>query len=312
MRTAGFIAFALGLALCGPASALELELPASATAQADEYAELDSYDLPLGPYADGQLPVESVEGRVTKQSWRVETQGLTSLQLLAPLRDQLLAAGYDILFECDTLDCGGFDFRFETEVLPAPSMHVDMGDFRFLAARNGSGDHLGLLVSRSTNAGFIQLIRVAETTLTATATNGASSQQPALTETAAPPSDTIGRLIARGHVVLSDLTFETGSSALNGGSYASLEALAAFLRENPDRRIALVGHTDAVGTLESNVALSKKRAASVLERLVSDYGAPRGQMTAEGMGYLAPIAPNQTEEGREANRRVEAVLLNTD
>ena len=191
-------------------------------------------------------------------------------------------------------------------------MHVDMGDFRFLAARNGSGDHLGLLVSRSTNAGFIQLIRVAETTLTATATNGASSQQPALTETAAPPSDTIGRLIARGHVVLSDLTFETGSSALNGGSYASLEALAAFLRENPDRRIALVGHTDAVGTLESNVALSKKRAASVLERLVSDYGAPRGQMTAEGMGYLAPIAPNQTEEGREANRRVEAVLLNTD
>ena len=295
---------------------MELDLPESATAQADEYAELDSYDLPLGPYADGQLPVESIEGRVTKQSWRVETQGLTSLQLLAPLRDQLLAAGYDILFECDTLDCGGFDFRFETEVLPAPSMHVDMGDFRFLAARNGPGDHLGLLVSRSANAGFIQLIRVAETTLTTTITtpaaNAGSGKKPAATETAAPPSDTIGRLIARGHVVLSDLTFETGSSTLTDGAYTSLAALADFLRENPDRRIALVGHTDAVGTLENNIALSKKRAASVLERLVSDYGAPRGQMTAEGTGYLAPIAPNQTEEGREANRRVEAVLLNTD
>ena len=264
-------------------------------------------------YADGALPVQSIEGHVTRQSWRVATEGVTSLQILAPLRDQLQGAGYEILFECDTLGCGGFDFRFETEVLPAPAMHVDLGDFRFLTARIGSGDHLSLLVSHSANAGFIQLIRVTKEAQPKPATVESAMPAPTVTDTPdALPSDPIGLLVARGHVVLDDLAFETGSSSLGEGPYATLEALAAFLLDDPSRRIALVGHTDAVGRLENNISLSKKRAASVLERLAVRYGVPRGQMSAEGMGYLAPIAPNQTPEGREANRRVEAVLLNTE
>ncbi|MBR9650057.1 OmpA family protein [Thalassovita aquimarina] len=311
MRGPGFIILALGLGLCGPAGALELNLPASATALSDERTELDSYDLPIAPYAGGQMPVISLEGHVSRQSWRVATQGLTSLQLLTPLREQLQEAGYDILFECDTLGCGGFDFRFETEVLPAPSMHVDLGDFRFLSARNGPKDHLGLLVSHSANAGFIQLIRVTDTAQSIkTDTNGAALAQPSPPATV--PGDTIGLLVSQGHVVLDDLAFKTGSSTLDDRTSPSLQALADFLLENPVRRVALVGHTDAVGALDNNIALSKKRAASVLERLVSRYNVPRGQLSAEGMGYLAPIAPNQTEEGREANRRVEAVLLNTE
>lgn len=313
MRRAGFILLALGLALGGRASALDLRLPGAATALADDYAELDSYDLPVGRYENGALPVQRVEGHVTRRSWRVAAQGVTSLQLLSPLRDQLRKAGYEILFECDTLGCGGFDFRFETEVIPAPSMHVDLSDFRFLAARNGPGDHLGLLVSRSANAGFIQLIRVTEERVAEPVMAVPEKPAPIVTGSAdAPPSDPIGLLVAQGHVVLGDLAFDTGSSSLGEGPYASLEALAAFLLADPTRRIALVGHTDAVGALDTNVALSKKRAASVLERLAARYGVPRGQLSAEGMGYLAPIAPNQTPEGREANRRVEAVLLNTD
>jgi len=77
------------------------------------------------------------------------------------------------------------------------------------------------------------------------------------------------------------------------------------------RRVALVGHTDAKGGLETNVALSQRRAASVLERLAGRYKVPRVQMESNGMGYLSPVANNTTREGRDANRRVEAVLLNT-
>ena len=84
------------------------------------------------------------------------------------------------------------------------------------------------------------------------------------------------------------------------------------MRDNPVARIALVGHTDAVGALDGNIALSKRRAASVLERMVSAHGVPRERMDAEGMGYLSPVAPNTTPEGREANRRVEVILLNTE
>ncbi|QIZ82532.1 OmpA family protein [Thalassovita gelatinovora] len=306
-----FLAF--GLSLAGPAAALELQLPGAADLLADEKVDLDSYALPLGPYSDNSQWTDSVEGRVTRQSWRVAAQGMTSLQLLAPLREQLLAAGYDVLFECDTLRCGGFDFRFETEVLPAPLMHVDLGDFRFLSARHGPDDHLGLLVSRSANAGFIQLIRVVELSQNQGADTGVNVIIPGISpDKSLLSSDMTGLLVAQGHVVLDDLAFETGSSSLGEGSYASLEALSVFLNADQTRRIALVGHTDAVGNLDQNIALSKKRAASVLERLVSRYSVARGQLSAEGMGYLAPIAPNQTAAGRDTNRRVEAVLLNTD
>ncbi|WP_323784144.1 OmpA family protein [Thalassovita sp.] len=291
--------------------ALDLILPGSADLLANENVALDSYALPLGPYADGALWTDPIEGHVTRQSWRIAAQGMTSLQLLAPLREQLQQAGYEVLFECDTLDCGGFDFRFETEVLPAPLMHVDLGDFRFLSAQKEPGDYLGLLVSRSANAGFIQLIRVVQPGENPDAALNVKVAEVSA-DNVALPSDIVGLLVTQGHVVLNDLSFETGSSSLGDGNYASLEALSAFLSADPTRRIALVGHTDAVGDLNRNIALSKKRAASVLERLVSDYGAVRGQLSAEGMGYLAPIAPNQTPEGRDTNRRVEAVLLNTD
>ncbi len=61
--------------------------------------------------------------------------------------------------------------------------------------------------------------------------------------------------------------------------------------------------------LDANIALSKRRAGTVRDRLVNEYGVPPGRVAAEGMGYLAPVASNLTPEGRERNRRVEALLL---
>lgn len=291
------------------ASALELQLPQGATNLFEEHIALDGYTLPLGPFANGEMPVERLEGAIHRQSWRIGSQGLTSLQLMNPLQQQLEAAGYELLFACDTEDCGGFDFRFETEVLQAPAMHVDLSDFRFLSARRQGDDHLSLLVSRSTGAGFVQLIRVTKGTAPATKTT-----TPALPATTpvADKGDLIMELAGNGHVVLSDLNFETGSSTLGAGPFDSLSRLAAYLNADDTLRLALVGHTDAVGALDQNIALSKRRAASVLERLVSDYGVARSQLSAEGMGYLSPLGPNQTAAGRESNRRVEAVLLNTE
>ncbi len=119
-------------------------------------------------------------------------------------------------------------------------------------------------------------------------------------------------MMSHGHVVIPDLVFATGSSDLADGPNAALEALAEFLKADPSRRVALVGHTDAVGALEDNVALSRARAASVMEKLVADHGVSEDQLESNGMGYLSPVAPNTTPEGRRANRRVEAVLLNTE
>ena len=295
----------------GTSRALTLELPASSKPLAHSQSAADTYVLPTGPFDDGVLPGNALEGAVLRQSWQVVSQGLTSLQLFAPLREQLEDAGYRILFECGGAECGGFDFRFATEVLPAPDMHVDLTDFRFLAASDGAQDHLSLLVSRSSNAGYIQLIRVTPSETSAKIETAAPAQITAPTPTATPEGSVEANLTQFGHAILRDLTFETGAAALGPGPFLSLQSLADFLLADPNRKIALVGHTDAVGTLENNVALSKRRAAAVLERLVGNYGVPRSQLEAEGMGYLSPVAPNQTSEGREANRRVEVILRNT-
>jgi OOP family OmpA-OmpF porin len=94
-----------------------------------------------------------------------------------------------------------------------------------------------------------------------------------------------------------------------GHAYPSLVALAAFLAENPARRVVLVGHTDAEGGRDSNIALSEARAEAVRRHLIDVLGVNPAQLDAAGIGYLAPRATNETAGGREANRRVEVVLL---
>ena len=308
------------IGLAAPASAIDLALPGNASETARIEANPESHALAIGPVSEGAPATLEVEGRVSRTAWRVAAQGVTTLQLLQPLRDQLLAAGFEILFDCKDFTCGGFDFRYRLKVFPEPAMHVDLFDYRYLAAMRLSGgegdlvagDYVTLLVSRSANAGYLQIVQI--TPSNGTAPKSSSTGKPATSGAALPDANLplIAQLEAAGHAVLADLAFETGSSNLGPGPFASLETLAGYLLADPARRVALVGHTDAVGALDGNIALSKRRAASVLERLVEAHGVPRNQLAAEGMGYLAPIASNRNAEGREQNRRVEAVLLNTD
>ena len=295
--------------------ALELSLPGNATLSREIVKDSESYQVPIEPFSDGRIPALEVEGAFRQEVWRLETPSITTLQILDPLRSQLIDEGFDILLDCAGRECGGFDFRFATRVMPAPDMFVDLFDYRFLSARNTSDDdrssYLSILVSRSGSTGYIQVIHVnpsgiADLTIEADVYVPKASAQSGSTQPIAQA------LLQQGHVILSDLRFESGSSDLGEGPFLSLQELAAFLLSDPALRIALVGHTDTIGGLEPNGALSKRRATSVLERLATAHDVPRAQMDAEGMGYLSPIAPNLSQDGRQANRRVEAVLLNSE
>lgn len=309
--TARITLCAFGLFWATDLSALDLNLPSAASMIRENTEDAGAYRLPIGPFDEDHLPVLEVEGRITQQAWRLEAQGMTTLQIIAPLRETIQNQGYEILLDCSGPECGGFDFRFNTRVLPAPDMFVDLFDYRFLSARKAKDeakpDYLSLMVSRSGATGYVQVMHVQP--------NGGSALSITANRSlprAGPDTPLAQQLTAQGHIILSDLDFSTGSSDLGPGPFASLHALADFLKPDPARRVALVGHTDTVGALDRNIALSKRRAASVLERLVSAHDVPRAQIAAEGMGYLAPIASNLTPEGREANRRVEAVLLNAE
>ena len=300
----------------GPLFALDLELPGNSRLTGEVLRNPDSYMLPVAPFADGLLPVVEVEGRVSQQAWRVEQPNLTTLQMIRPLREQLSGVGYDIILDCGGQECGGFDFRFNTRVMAAPDMYVDLFDFRFLSARKFGADEgaaenfVSVFVSQSGGAGYVQIIHVAPDGDPDQLSIGAKPAAPVAAVGHSEP--VVKDLTVQGHVILRDLDFEIGSATLGRRHYASLEALASYLLADDDRRIALVGHTDRVGSLDDNIALSRQRAVSVLNRLVDAYDVPRDQMDAEGVGYLSPIAPNRTAEGREANRRVEAVLLDAE
>lgn len=311
----------VGLALLlavifGPAQALVPEFTAPARISEARVARASSYALPVGPFAGGTVPTETVEGAVTTTVWQVESRDVTSLDLLAPLRDQVRADGYEIRFECADVACGGFDFRFATRVVPEPAMHVDLADYRFLAAtRKGPGgvEAISILVSRSALVGFVQVIEVGPSAAPVVAPV-AEVEKPAVPDappsvTPSVPGDIGAALAARGSVVLEDVVFASGASVLAAEPIASLDALAEWLKQDATRVVVVVGHTDASGGLAGNVALGARRADAIRGRLVATLGVRGSQVAGEGVGYLAPRATNLTEEGRRLNRRVEVVLV---
>lgn len=317
-------AICLMLAAC-PDALRALEMPQGARLLYERASEFDSYALPRGPFDGETVPAQRFEGPVERRTWRLEGGSQTPLQLLAPLRDQLVISGFEILFECRGQGCGGFDFRFGTEVAPAPHMHVDIGNFRFLSAARNDNEAISLMVSRGGSGAYIQQIHVLPGTPSApdprpedeAGSAAPTPDQPAPSEPVPPEPDAaaaplIDALLAEGHAILDDLEFDSGANALGPGAFDSLSRIAVFLAGNPAYRIVLVGHTDATGALEANIALSKRRAETVRDRLVNDYGVAADRVAAEGMGYLAPVASNLTPEGRELNRRVEALLLQAE
>jgi len=266
--------------------------------------------LPVGPYSNGQAETTEVEGAVVQQVWKTPNSEANTHGLMASLRDQLETADYEVLFECETRSCGGFDFRFNLDVVAEPEMHVDLGDFRYLSAAKateGDREFIELLISRSPDRGFIQITKIgSETALEPSV--ALSTKQPSATTDMKEQDDLAGRLSVSGAVVLEGLNFLKGSSELDGDPSTALQELAALLTQDPSKTVVLVGHTDASGSLKGNVALSRKRADSVMLRLIETYGVDPAQLSAEGVGYLSPRASNATAEGREENRRVEVVL----
>jgi outer membrane protein OmpA-like peptidoglycan-associated protein len=302
--------------LTQPLAALTLELPAKVIREEHRSALPGSYALPLAPFDGALVPSRIVEGALDQRAFQLDAPGQTTLAIMAPLREQVIAAGFAVLFECEAKTCGGFDFRFGTEVMPEPDMHVDMGDFRFLSAE-GEGEAISILVSRTAFAGYVQVVRVTdaplpEVPLTEDPAAVVDPNEFEVTRSADPKAaDVAGigsALSADGRAALDDLVFESGSATLSAGDCASLAEVAAWMEANPEGSIALVGHTDAAGSLDANIALSKRRAETVKQALVDQHGADGDRIVAEGVGFLAPRATNETEEGQRKNRRVEVVV----
>jgi len=110
-----------------------------------------------------------------------------------------------------------------------------------------------------------------------------------------------------GHVVATGILFDTGKADLKPESAPALQEIVKLMQQHPALKIYVVGHTDNVGALASNVTLSEQRAAAVAHELTTKYNVAAARLQPFGNGPYAPIASNDAEQGRAQNRRVELV-----
>lgn len=114
----------------------------------------------------------------------------------------------------------------------------------------------------------------------------------------------VTQLQAKGIATTHNILFAFNSATLNDQSKPLLDSVANYLKQNPDIRLEIEGHTDNVGSAQVNLDLSGSRAQSVKNYLVQQGGIGSNRLSASGRGMTMPVADNKTPEGRALNRRV--------
>lgn len=272
-----------------------------------------AFDLPTGPAVkkDGKWTGETsehLEGQTTRLLY-VAPEGRSTLEVFRNYEDALKERGFEILFSCSGADCGrgqamGRNILWTQERKLANAGDVTgyaltgMKDDHYLAARKG-GTSLALYVAQNDFSRFKETYGRAIALVDAVDTGDMESRM--------VDADAMAQSIAEtGRVALNNVEFDFGKATLRPESAGVLAEMGKFLTAHPDISVYIVGHTDSVGGYEANMALSQARAAAVADALVS-AGIARNRVVPAGVGPLAPLASNATEDGRARNRRVELV-----
>lgn len=294
--------------------------------------EFDEFVLPLGPLErSDELGVvvnptrsQRVEGKVTRILY-VAPENRSPLEVLRNYEQVLQKAGFQTVYSCAGEECGGEDgwlseyylYATDRELSDAPPGASGVKgqiseyafnfprDQRYIAAKlaRPEGDvYASVYVATETFDHFpetkdhaLVLLDVIETVPMETGM--------VTVDAAAMAKD----IDAAGHVALYGIHFDTDKADIKLESEPTLQEIANLLKQDPALKLYVVGHTDNVGGFDYNTALSQRRAASVVDYLTTKHGIQPARLRAAGAGLLAPVAPNDTEEGRAKNRRVELV-----
>ena len=110
-----------------------------------------------------------------------------------------------------------------------------------------------------------------------------------------------------GHAAVYGILFDTGKADIQADSAKAVAEIANLLKASPDLKLHVVGHTDDQGSVDGNMRLSMARAQAVVQALIGTHGIAATRLSAFGCGQYAPVASNDSDEGRTQNRRVELV-----
>ena len=121
--------------------------------------------------------------------------------------------------------------------------------------------------------------------------------------------DMRSKLLTEGKLVTYGIYFDVNKDVVKAESFGTISEIAQTLKENPTVRIKIIGHTDSDGDDAKNLDLSRRRALSVKNTLVNQFGIDASRIQTDGKGETEPLAPNITSEGKAKNRRVEFIKL---
>jgi outer membrane protein OmpA-like peptidoglycan-associated protein len=200
----------------------------------------------------------------------------------------LRRAGFELLFTCRREQCGN-----SAANQPGLAYWPYDSSNTMVARKRVDGQEIWVVIDARSNQTLVNVIRPKEMERGLVAVDAAALKK---------------GLADEGHVAVYGIHFDSGRAEPKPSSAPALAEIVRLLRENPALRIHVVGHTDNVGGWESNLALSRSRAAAVVKELTSPpHGIPASRLAPQGVGPLVPLATNRTEEGRARNRRVDLV-----
>jgi outer membrane protein OmpA-like peptidoglycan-associated protein len=296
--------------------------------------KFDEFDLVMGPLrrtdpniSNKLAPSKSqrVEGQVTRILYTVP-EGRSPLEVIRNYEQELQKNGFQTLYKCARDECGGDDgsmgeyylYPLKNRLLntPATGGGRPAGQVSEYAL-TGAKEQRFLSAKRSGSAGEAYAsVYVAmgtfdmhpETFGHAIVLLDFVESAPMETRMVTVDAGTMAKdVAATGHVALYGIYFDTDKAEIKPESAPTIEEIAKFLKQEPKLALYVVGHTDNVGGYAYNMSLSERRAAAVVKELTTKQGVQAARLKPAGTGPLAPVAPNDTEEGRAKNRRVELV-----
>lgn len=236
---------------------------------------------------------EIVEGYVTRVEYNTSALKRSTLEIARNYEQALVDGGFQLLFKCSgkAKTCGKikFDPLFgeypysDEHYLIARTKDKTTSEVLTVAVRSIESHHHSIFIVRS------------KAMDTGMAKVDAAAMSKGIEKT--------------GHMALYGIQFDTGKSTLKPESAPVLTEVAALLKQSASLKLHVVGHTDNVGGFDSNMTLSKARAASVVDALVKQHGIAASRLMPHGASSIAPVATNRTDAGRAENRRVELVEM---
>ena len=265
----------------------------------------------------GKPVAGAIEGKISNKIY-LAPKGRSALEVYRNYRSALQAAGFTTVYACETAQCerDGTQSKM-TRWLPTMRWVEDgksdpllirmfeyKPGFHYLHARKQGGEgnvNIQIALRAGDDDGraagrvqqFVQVVEAAAVTQGQVTVNAAY----------------IGSALKReGKVALYGVLFDTNDARIKPASADTLEQMAGALKKEAGLKVFIVGHTDDQGTVEGNLALSKRRAQAVLTALTANHGIAPARLEAHGVANLAPVAANDADAGRARNRRVEMVV----